>query len=109
MTELPEKDNDESDRLRTFVSWLNTLKNYPAPIQIIRYVEQTLLLTKVVFKTSCFTLETVKLLAGSLAKLLNKSCLTKVAFLQKVLNKSCLTKVVFKYIALQKSLNKGCF
>ena len=38
MTELPEKDNDESDRLRVFVSWLNAAKSYPAPIQIIRFV-----------------------------------------------------------------------
>ena len=36
MTELPEKDNDESDRLRVFISWLNASKPYPAPIQIIR-------------------------------------------------------------------------
>lgn len=36
MTELPEKDNDESDRMRVFISWLNASKPYPAPIQIIR-------------------------------------------------------------------------
>ena len=38
MTELPERDNEESERIRVFISWLNGSKPYPAPIQIIRYV-----------------------------------------------------------------------
>lgn len=36
LTDLPEKDNDESERLRTFVHWLNGAKPYSAPIRIIR-------------------------------------------------------------------------
>ena len=36
LTELPERDNEESERLRIFISWLNTSKPYPAPLQIIR-------------------------------------------------------------------------
>jgi len=35
-TELPERDNEESERLRVFISWLNASKPYPAPIQLIR-------------------------------------------------------------------------
>ena len=38
MTELPERDNEESERIRVFISWLNGSKPYPAPIQIIRYL-----------------------------------------------------------------------
>lgn len=36
MTELPELDNADSDRLRIFVQWLNGFKPYPAPITIVR-------------------------------------------------------------------------
>lgn len=36
MTELPELDNPESERLRIFVNWLNSSKAYPAPIMIIK-------------------------------------------------------------------------
>jgi protein transport protein SEC24 len=36
MTELPELDNSESEKLRTFVQWLNGQKPFPAPIKIIR-------------------------------------------------------------------------
>ena len=46
MTELPEKENDESDRLRVFISWLNTSKPYPAPIQIIRYKKKSQFIQK---------------------------------------------------------------
>lgn len=35
-TELPERGNPESERLRTFVQWLNGFKAYPAPIKIVR-------------------------------------------------------------------------
>ncbi len=38
LTELPELDNPESERLRTFVQWLNGQKPFPAPIKIIRLV-----------------------------------------------------------------------
>ena len=37
LTELPELDNPESERLRTFVNWLNSTKPYQAPIKVIRY------------------------------------------------------------------------
>lgn len=36
ITELPELENAESERLRTFVSWLNSGKPYQAPIKVIR-------------------------------------------------------------------------
>ena len=36
MTELPELDNEESERLRTFVQYLNGFKPYPVPVRIIR-------------------------------------------------------------------------
>ena len=38
MTDLPEKETEESERLRLFISWLNGFKPYTAPIQIIRLV-----------------------------------------------------------------------
>ena len=38
ITELPEMENPESEKLRTFVSWLNSSKPYQAPIKVIRYV-----------------------------------------------------------------------
>ena len=37
LTELPELDNPESERLRTFVNWLNSTKPYQAAIKVIRY------------------------------------------------------------------------
>ena len=37
LTELPELDNPESERLRTFVNWLNSKKPYQAAIKVIRY------------------------------------------------------------------------
>lgn len=36
ITELPEMENPESEKLRTFVSWLNSSKPYQAPIKVIR-------------------------------------------------------------------------
>jgi len=36
LTELPELDNPESERLRTFVNWLNSTKPYQAAIKVIR-------------------------------------------------------------------------
>lgn len=36
MTELPELDNDESLRLRTFIQWLDGKKPFPCPVKIIR-------------------------------------------------------------------------
>ena len=36
VTELPELDNAESEKLRTFIGWLNGNKPYAAPIRIIR-------------------------------------------------------------------------
>jgi len=36
LTELPELDNDESERLRTFVHFLNGKKPYSAPLRIVR-------------------------------------------------------------------------
>ena len=38
IAELPEMENPESEKLRTFVSWLNSSKPYQAPIKVIRYV-----------------------------------------------------------------------
>jgi protein transport protein SEC24 len=37
MFELPELDNPDSERLRAFIGFLQEIKPYPAPIQIIRY------------------------------------------------------------------------
>ena len=37
LTELPELDNPEAERLRTFVNWLNSTKPYQAAIKVIRY------------------------------------------------------------------------
>jgi len=36
LVELPELENSESEKLRTFVHWLNGQKPYQAPIKIIR-------------------------------------------------------------------------
>ena len=36
LTEMPELDTDESERLRVFISWLNASKPYTAPLQVIR-------------------------------------------------------------------------
>ena len=36
MTEFPELDNPESDRVRTFIQWLNSNKPYPVAIRFIR-------------------------------------------------------------------------
>eukprot|EP00095_Tigriopus_kingsejongensis_P001586 maker-scaffold831_size90909-snap-gene-0.16 protein:Tk01586 transcript:maker-scaffold831_size90909-snap-gene-0.16-mRNA-1 annotation:"protein transport protein sec24b-like" len=36
LTDLPELENPESERLRHFVHWLNGNKAYPAPVRIIR-------------------------------------------------------------------------
>lgn len=36
MTELPQLDNAESDKLRTFIGWVNGNKPYTAPLRIIR-------------------------------------------------------------------------
>ena len=36
LTELPELENPQSEKLRTFIQWLNGQKPYPAPIKIIR-------------------------------------------------------------------------
>lgn len=36
MTELPELENPESERLRTFVHFLNGRKPYPAPVRLVR-------------------------------------------------------------------------
>ncbi|XP_059096851.1 protein transport protein Sec24A-like [Tigriopus californicus] len=36
LTELPELETPESERLRHFVNWLNSNKAYPAPIRVIR-------------------------------------------------------------------------
>ena len=38
MTELPELENPESERLRIFINFLDAKKPYPAPIRIIRSV-----------------------------------------------------------------------
>ena len=35
-TELPEMENEDSEKLRTFITWLNTNKPYQAPIKVIR-------------------------------------------------------------------------
>ncbi len=36
MTELPELENPESERLRTFVHYLNGKKAFAAPVKVIR-------------------------------------------------------------------------
>lgn len=36
MYELPELDNQDSERLRAFIGYLQEIKPYPAPLQIIR-------------------------------------------------------------------------
>ena len=36
LTELPELETSESEKLRTFVGWLNGNKPYAAPIRVIR-------------------------------------------------------------------------
>lgn len=36
MYDLPELDNPESERLRTFANWLNSSKPYPASIRVVR-------------------------------------------------------------------------
>ena len=36
MYDLPELDNPESERLRTFTNWLNSSKPYPASIRVVR-------------------------------------------------------------------------
>jgi protein transport protein SEC24 len=36
ITDLPELDNEDSERLRSFVQWLNTKKSHPVPIRVIR-------------------------------------------------------------------------
>ena len=41
LTELLERDNEESERARVFISWLNASKPYPSPIQLIREDSKT--------------------------------------------------------------------
>jgi len=36
LTDLPELDNEDSERLRTFVQFLNNNKSHPVPVQIVR-------------------------------------------------------------------------
>jgi protein transport protein SEC24 len=36
MYELPELDNQDSERLRAFIGYLQDIKPYPVPLQIIR-------------------------------------------------------------------------
>jgi len=36
ITDLPELENEDSERLRTFIQWLNSKKSHPVPIRVIR-------------------------------------------------------------------------
>ena len=36
VTELPDLDNAESERTRTFIQWLNNAKPYPAGLRIVK-------------------------------------------------------------------------